>query len=198
MRSPVFLSASIPDREPFVHYSDPMAIREAVLALVAVTVRERPLVFGGHPAISPLVEHAARSLDAAHNVHIYQSAWFEDVIPPEARAFENFHWTPKGESKAESLEIMRERMIGSAPFGAAFFIGGMEGIEDECRIFKRLHAGAPLFPVSSTQGATRDLAERGEGPEDSTIRHRLANDKKYRALFRQLLDMIPDTPPKKR
>jgi hypothetical protein len=59
-KEPIFLSASIPDRDPYVRDSDPLAIREAVLALVAVTVRERRLVFGGHPAISPLVEHAAQ------------------------------------------------------------------------------------------------------------------------------------------
>jgi hypothetical protein len=54
----IFLSASIPNREPFVHYFDAIAIREAVLALVSLCVRKTDLVFGGHPAISPLVEHA--------------------------------------------------------------------------------------------------------------------------------------------
>src|SRR5260370_17633659 len=105
MKRAIFLSASVPFREPFVSECDPVAIREAVLALVAVTVRERPLVFGGHPAISPLVEHAARSLGALKNVHIYQSRFFEDRIPEVARKFENLHWpeTASDEPKATTF-----------------------------------------------------------------------------------------------
>jgi hypothetical protein len=98
-KEPIFLSASIPDRDPYVRDADPIAIREAVLALVAVTVRERHLVFGGHPAISPLVEHAASSLNAVDNVDIFQSEWFRAVIPPEARAFQNL----KGIGKSNGL-----------------------------------------------------------------------------------------------
>ena len=97
-----------------------MAIREAVIALAAVTLRDRPLVFGGHPAISPLVEHAARSLGALANVHIYQSRFFEDRIPEVARKFPNLHWTPKtpeaAPTEAESLESMRRGSRKADPF----------------------------------------------------------------------------------
>src|SRR5262245_43336621 len=127
MKDPVFLSASVPTRDPYLQYSDPIAIREAILALVAVTIRERLLVFGGHPAISPLVEHAARSLNAVDNVYIFQSRWFVNVIPPEAKAFKNFTWTPEGVDRDDSLRIMRTQMIDFRPFCAGVFIGGMEG-----------------------------------------------------------------------
>ena len=62
LKEPIFLSASIPDRAPYTLDSDPIAIREAILALVAVAVRDRHLVFGGgqwqrahtvHPHIRP-------------------------------------------------------------------------------------------------------------------------------------------------
>jgi hypothetical protein len=191
VKKPIFLSASVPVREPFVNYFDAIAIREAVLALVAVTVRERELVFGGHPAISPLVEHAARSLEALERVHIYQSKFFEKVVPPVAKEFPNLHWTDfagAGEgSREESLELMRREMIGSRQYGAAVFIGGMEGIFDELRIFKSIHPGQMIIPVASTGGATKDLIERGEGPRDEKLLEVLRTENRYRRLFAELL-----------
>jgi len=187
MREPVFLSASIPDRNLNRYTPDPLAIREAVLALVAVIVREGDLVFGGHPAISPLVEHAARSLKAVEHVHIFQSRWFENLVPPEARAFPNLHWTPRGRDLTESLRIMRGKMLNFRTFRAGVFIGGMEGVEEECDVFKLRYSRGQIFPVASTQGAALRLWDRGEGPQDAGIRNALATDKHYRALFRRLL-----------
>jgi hypothetical protein len=187
MKEPIFLSASIPDREPWVNYSDPVAIREAILALVAVAVPERELVFGGHPAISPLVEHAARTLGKTNNVHIFQSRWFEQMIPPEAQRFKNFHWTDKGNDKPESLLIMRHKMIEFLPYCGAVFIGGMDGIEQECDLFKTLRQGSLVLPIASTQGASLDLWKKGEGPTDPVVRKKLEQDRRYRSLFRGLL-----------
>ena len=187
LKEPIFLSASIPDRPPYKQNSDPIAIREAVLALIAVAARERLIVFGGHPAISPLVEHAARSLHALDNIVIYQSERFRNVIPPEAKAFPNLKWTRAGRDRAESLEIMRREMIGSQPFCAAVFIGGMEGILDECRIFKQLHRRALILPIASTAGASQELFGAGEGPPDHGIRSQLLTDRKYRSLLRKIL-----------
>lgn len=186
--APIFLSASIPDRLPYLENSDPLLIREAVLALVAVTVRQRELVFGGHPAISPLVEHAARTLGGLENVYIYQSRWFEDKIPEVAKKFKNLVWTRRGNSREESLRIMREEMISSRPFCAAVFIGGMEGILEECRIFKELHRGKPVFPIASTLGAAQQLLVAGEGPPDREMREALRTNKRYRELFRTILE----------
>ncbi|RCJ42730.1 hypothetical protein A6770_07580 [Nostoc minutum NIES-26] len=185
---PVFLSASIPHREPYVHNSDPLLIREAILALVAVVVRSRELVFGGHPAISPLVDHASRTLNAQDNFYIYQSRWFEDVIPEVAKNFKNLIWTDKRYSREESLTLMRTEMIGSRSFGAAVFIGGMEGIVEECEIFKKLHPDKPIFPVASTLGAALELFNAGEGPQDDFIREELRANKRYRGLFRKILE----------
>lgn len=185
--NPIFLSASIPDRAPYMENSDPLLIREAVLALVAVMVRKRELVFGGHPAISPLVEHAARTLKSLDNVYIYQSRWFEDMIPGVAKKFENLVWTERGNNRDESLRIMRQEMIRSRPFCAGVFIGGMEGIPEECRIFKSLHPGKPVFPVASTLGAAQQLLET-EGPQDIAIREALKTNNRYRELFRTIFE----------
>lgn len=187
MLSPIFLSASVPNRELDFYIPDPLAIREAILALVAVAVPERLLVFGGHPAISPMVEHAARSLGAVEHVHIYQSLWFEEDIPPEARRFKNLHWTDRGVDRQESLKIMRRTMILSQPFCAAVLIGGMDGVEVECKYFKELRHGALILPVASTRGAAERLWRESEGPDQADIRRALMEEKHYRALFRRLL-----------
>jgi hypothetical protein len=183
----IFLSASIPDRHPYLQSSDPIAIREAILALVTQTVRDRQLVFGGHPAISPLVDLASHSLNSRHQVYIYQSLWFEDLIPDVAKAFQNLIWTDRKNTREESLTEMRRQMIGSRPFAAAIFIGGMEGLFEERDIFKELHPGKPLFPIASTLGAAKDLFDQDEGLQNEEIRLELATTKRYRGLFRKIL-----------
>jgi SLOG cluster3 family len=187
MKRAIFLSASVPFREPFVSECDPVAIREAVLALVAVTVRERPLVFGGHPAISPLVEHAARSLGALKNVHIYQSRFFEDRIPEVARKFENLHWTERARDEAESLRLMRKEMIGSLDFCGGVFVGGMEGIFQESKWFGELQAGKPQLALGSTGGAAEKLLQEMRGAIDDKTYQLLQEERRYRRVFRQLL-----------
>jgi hypothetical protein len=192
MKSPIFLSASVPVREPFASNCDVIAIREAVLALVAVTVRERELVFGGHPAISPLVEHAARSLNSIQNVHIYQSRWFQErnIIPEVAYKFENFHWTDIPQASPElnaSLTAMREEMIRSRSFSAAFVIGGMEGIYEEAAIFKRLHEGKPLIPLASTGGSSVTIFEQEKDRWNSDVADELLRERRYRRLIKKVL-----------
>lgn len=165
-KGPIFLSASIPDRPPYDRGANPVAIREAILALIAVVACKRLIVFGGHPAISPLVEHAARSLNALSHIVNYQSEWFRDKILAEAKAFPNLKWTPVGRDRVESLEIMRQEMVRSQPFAAAVLIGGMEGIIDEWRIFRENHPASPVFPFASTTGAAKQVWGLGEGPTD--------------------------------
>lgn len=193
MKKPVFLSASVPDRKPFVSDYDAISIREAILSLVTVTVRERELVFGGHPAVSPLVEHASRSLGAIDHVHIYQSRFFEHVIPAVAKDFPNLHWTEKagaeGGTRSESLEVMRREMIGSRDFCAAVFIGGMEGIFDELRLFKELHPRCLIIPIASTGGASKMLRNQGEGPQDAESLLLLREENRYLRVFAKLLPM---------
>jgi hypothetical protein len=189
----VFLSASVPDprRDPRYHSSaDLVAIRDAVRALAAVVLPHATLHWGGHPAITPLVSVVARSvgLTGADRVRLYQSEWF----PPEQRPtanedFERIVLTARRDTLADSLHAMREKMLSAAPFDAAIFIGGMEGVEDEFIIFQRLNPTAPVFPIASTGGAAGLLFERerrGLGLPDA-----LLTEYAYPTLFRQLLDL---------
>lgn len=188
MKRSVFLSASVPDREPFNHECDPIAIREAILALVTVVVRERELVFGGHPAISPLVEHAARSLGAMERVHIYQSRFFENMVPEVAKEFLNLKWTDAVNADiSASLEKMRREMISSRAFCAGVFIGGMEGVMDEFRIFSEIHPSAVVLPVMSTGGAAKELEISRRVPQDPESLFLLRDENRYRRVFRELL-----------
>jgi hypothetical protein len=191
-KAPIFLAASIPEHDLDRYVPDPVAIREAIRALVAETVRDRLLVFGGHPAISPLVEHAARTLSAIDNVRIYQSEFFRATIPPIAKAFPHLLWTREvPNDRDKSLTAMREEMIKSYVFAAGVFIGGMEGVEEEWAIFHREHPHAPAFPVASTEGAARLLWQSWTPPSlpnlPPNIRDRLDRDVDYRMLFHDLL-----------
>jgi SLOG cluster3 family len=191
-KGPIFLAASVPERDLDIYVPDPVAIREAIRALVAETVRERLLVFGGHPAISPLVEQAARSLDAVDNVRIYQSEFFRQVIPPVAQKFKNLVWTPPVVGDRDgSLTLMRTQMITSEPFNACVCIGGMDGLDEEWKIFTQNHPNAPALPVASTEGAARRIWNWWTPPSSQNlpadVKDRLAMDLDYRLLFRDLL-----------
>lgn len=217
----IFLSAGIPDRNVEVWKPDVLAIREAVLALVSVVMAESKfdLVFGGHPAISPLVEHAARTLKAAHRVFIFQADFFEAIIPPEAKAFENFEFikmsreqrkrveqlrqelkrdslsdTQKkelqealAEERNDCLEKMRTKMVQSRSFVAGVFIGGMEGVEEEWKIFRTKCPDAMVLPIASTGGAARKLWDDDAGSFDPETRRLTEDSKRYRGLFRKVL-----------
>lgn len=194
-QGPIFLSASVPERDLHRFVPDPVAIREAVRALTAETVRDRPLVFGGHPAISPHVEKIARSVNSIHNVHIYQSEFFWNKVPAIAKRFPNLIWTPRDprapDDRDACLTLMRTIMIRSAPFDAAVFIGGVDGLFEERDIFVAHHPAAPIFPVASTEGAARLIWDQWTPPNlPSTppdLKARLDRDLQYRHLFRDVL-----------
>src|SRR5688572_3148776 len=93
----IFLSASIPDPrrdEKYFSTADPSAIRDAVRALATIVIPHSHLVWGGHPAITPLIhqvlmstlsqqgfEHLSeRSPEKQSNtqhITLYQSKFFE-------------------------------------------------------------------------------------------------------------------------
>jgi hypothetical protein len=182
----VFLSAGVPDHAPFDAQLAPVSVRKAAQGLIAAIIRNRHVVFGGHPAISSLLQRAARTLNAIAYVTIFQSEYFRAVVPPEASAFPYLHWTPARSTKEESLRVMREAMINFVPYEAAVLVGGMEGVIEEARLFEDAHRLAPAYPVASTGGAARMLWERGFGPADPAVRGMLMSKTRYRVLFRHL------------
>lgn len=190
---PLFLAASVPERDLHNYPPDPVAIREAIRALVAETVRERLLVLEGHPSILPLVHHLAQDLNALDNVRIYQSEFYRKVIPVEALEFKkNLVWTPEAPGDRDaSLAIMRTQMIESEPFEAGVFIGGMDGLNEAWRLFTQNHPHALALPVASTEGAARMIWNSWTPPSflalRAVVKGRLSLDLDYRGLFRDLV-----------
>ena len=186
----IFLSASVPlptRHREFFDTADVIAIREAVKALVETALEEAVLVFGGHPAITPLIALLMRGMspDLKRRVVLFQSAFFESEFVEENSEFIDFQIVPADGDRDRSLLAMRDRMLRSKSFDAAFFIGGMEGIWSEYRAFGALYPAAPCFPIASTGAASLQLYR-----EISQARHDLMHELTYPTLFRNLLAEI--------
>ncbi|MDN3582496.1 hypothetical protein [Mucilaginibacter flavus] len=158
----IFLSASIPtlDRDrKFYDTADIIAIRDAVRALATIAIPKAELIWGGHPAITPLIRYVIQQMNADVKKHVtlYQSLFFEAVFPPDNFDFENIELIPKREDLLSSLDDMRHAMIGNNDFKVGIFIGGMEGIRTEYELFKFYHPEALVLPVASTGAAAKLL-----------------------------------------
>jgi hypothetical protein len=162
----VFLSASVPDPKGDPEYAataDAVAITAAVGALVYVTLGRRLLVWGGHPAITPMIWVVAKEFQVDYGawVKLYQSRFFEDEFPDENRRFQNVTFTESVPgSREKSLEAMRLRMFTEHKFDAAIFVGGMGGVIEEFDMFRQLQPKALTVPIMSTGGAVRALVDR--------------------------------------
>ncbi|MBW3197233.1 hypothetical protein [Marinobacter nauticus] len=206
MEDSIFLSASVPDpkRYPeFAETSNPVAITSAVRALVHVTLGRRVLVWGGHPAITPMIKVVAEEMDLDYGawVKLYQSRYFEDQFPQDNEQFRNIVFTDNIENNLDkSLRHMRERMFSENNFKAAVFVGGMAGIIDEFELFEQLQPGKNIIPVLSTGGATLNVAKK----INEKLGDDLANDLDYVRLFHRKLELSeredrfssPDAQPK--
>lgn len=185
----VFLSASIPDpkRDPrFFETADVVAIADAVHALCTVVLPENRLVFGGHPAITPIVQRVASVLQRARSVEIFQSEFFVGRFPAETRSFDNIVITPPGRDRDESLAIMRAAMLQRSP-GAGVFIGGMEGVIQEWNLLRARFTSAGAWPVATTGAAARIIFETPEFERDHRFDDVLRTDMIYARLFGRLL-----------
>ncbi|MFA1238181.1 hypothetical protein ACCC84_07595 [Serratia odorifera] len=161
----IFLSASIPvaGRKPFDEDCEPQMIQSAVIALTTVALGRRTIVWGGHPAITPMLWAAAEDLGVhyATAVKLFQTKFFEDDFPEDNKRFANVTFVEAVENcRVKSLQAMRETMLTSESFDAAVFIGGMDGIDDEYEMFHQMHPHVRCIPIAVTGGATRELAKR--------------------------------------
>ncbi|MCA0210896.1 MAG: hypothetical protein LCH74_17690 [Proteobacteria bacterium] len=188
MMDAIFLSAGVPDPRRGPEYAataDTVAITAAVSALVYVTLGRRPLIWGGHPAITPMIWVIAEDLglDYGRWVGLYQSRHFEDQFPQDNARFGNVTLTDDiAGDRAQSLLHMRRRMFSEHRFAAAVFIGGMGGIIDEYDLFRELQPEAAIIPVVSTGGAAIEVGKR----LDALVPD-LADDPDYVALFHRHL-----------
>lgn len=186
----IFLSASIPLPERDAKYyetADIVAIRDAIIALTTVVLPKHKLIWGGHPSITPLIYYVMEKLglNIQEHVQIYQSLWFKDKFPEDNNKFENIVFTESLKDIPSSIQLMRERMLFENEYAAAVFIGGMNGIEDEYRMFYEKHKNAILLPIASTGAATRILYDNFL--PDKFKNERLLKDYGYMSLFQNLL-----------
>ena len=188
MEDAIFLSAGVPDPKRGPQYAataDTVAITSAVSALVHVTLGRRLLVWGGQPAITPMIWVVAQEIgvDYGRWVRLYQSRHFKDEFPEDNDRFQNVTYTDDVEKDREkSLLAMRERMFSEHAFQAAVFIGGMSGIVQEFELFRHLQPKATIVPVLSTGGATLDI-----GAQAGPVSPDLTDDLDYVALFHRQL-----------
>lgn len=190
MAEAIFLSAGIPDPKRGPEYAataNTVAISAAVSALIHVTLGRRLLVWGGHPAITPMIWVVAEAVgvDYGRWVHLYQSRHFKDEFPEDNERFQNVTFTEDVEQDRDrSLLLMREQMFKEHSFASGVFIGGMGGIVDEYELFRKLQPNATVIPIVSTGGASLEVAARIE-----SVTSDLANDLDYITLLHRKLEI---------
>jgi hypothetical protein len=161
----IFLSASVPvpGRGTYYESADPFLIQCAVREFVIAVVLTRQIVWGGHPAITPMIWSICEDMGVnyADSVVLYQSKFFADQYPDENQHFRNVVFVDAvADDRAMSLRRMREAMLSRCELSAAVFIGGMEGVQAEFELFRQYHPDAPIVPVAAPGGAARELANQ--------------------------------------
>jgi len=186
----IFLSASVPViGRAYYETADPFLIQTAVREFLSVTLGRRRIVWGGHPAITPMVWAVCEDLGVkyANAVVLYQSKFFRDMFPEENERFGNVVYVEAVEGNREqSLLRMRNDMLSRADLEAAVFIGGMEGVLDEYALFAKFHPDASVLTVPAAGGAARKLAT------DLGVSGRALLDLDFTKLFHAGLKVPPD------
>jgi hypothetical protein len=164
MTGAVFLSAGVPpDPTRRGHdTADPYLIREAVSAFIEVVLGRRLIVWGGQPAITPMIWAAAAALRISYEecVVLYQSELFHRDFPKENEKFQNVVVVPQvGRDRNLSLTRLREVMLGSRTFEAGVFIGGSDGLFEELAILKRSSPQARIVALPSPGGVAAEIFE---------------------------------------
>lgn len=158
-------SVPLPGRQGY-ETADPFLIREAVSALVEVVLGRRLLVWGGHPAITPMIWAAAERLEIeySHAVCLFQSRFFEDQYPEDNQRFNNVTYIDAvNDNRNDSLYLMRQRLFSAYEIEAAVFIGGMEGVWDEYEMLLDLESAPKIIAIPSPGGVAREIFRATEG-----------------------------------
>ena len=186
----IFLSASIPlpERDPkYIGTADVIAIRDSVIALASTVLPHYNLIFGGHPSITALIAHVLTHSDLEVNQHVtlYQTGFFVKEFPEVNKFVPRRIITENLGERNTSLAEMRRVMIEENDYEAAFFIGGMEGVDEEYQAFVKAHPKTKVFPIASTGAAAKIIYDRTPDLYDA----RLLNDLAYASLFKDLLNI---------
>jgi hypothetical protein len=161
-------------------------IEDAVVALARMVFHEKgAILMGGHPSISPLISMVASEFSweldqenpsdiskAPKYIKIYQSEAFGEHVPEStlnlgysnyvsikwlaARNNEKFDPDKKGTQCKESLTYLRQKMLEENP-DALICFGGMEGVEEEFKLFREKNPFKPVYLLKNTGGATYNL-----------------------------------------
>lgn len=188
----IFLSSStpLPERDSkYYETADIIAIRDSVIALATTVIPIHRLVWGGHPSITPLVNYVMkkRGLVIQEHMTIYQSKFFEKFFPNDNNEFENVIQTDNIGERESSLLLMRKTMFKSFEFSAGIFIGGMEGVEEEYKLFRQYHPNAIIIALASTGAAAKIIYENYNDEKNE----RFVKDYAYMSLFQEyLMDKI--------
>jgi hypothetical protein len=182
----IFLSASVPlpnRNRKFFETADVFLIREAIRALVEVVLPKGRITFGGHPAITPLMSLYAKTANlGSERITVYQSAYFLGQYPRENDEFADVRYIDAVPNDLDrSIERMRIEMLTSRKFDAAVLIGGMEGVRDEARLFRKYNPKGQVLPVPATGAAAAIEYAEGNYPDH------LENEISFASLFRRSL-----------
>ena len=172
--SAIFLSASVPQtgRGTYHETANPFLIQCAVRELVITVIRQHKIVWGGHPAITPMMWTICEDLGVNYSksVILYQSKFFQDRYPEENKHFQNVIFTDAvPNDKDASLLVMRRQMLSRQDLVAAVFIAGMDGIKAEYELFSHFHPKSKMLPVASPGGAALELAKDQGGFSNSDL-----------------------------
>ncbi len=184
----IFLSASIPDprRNPkYFETADIVAIRDCIRALATVVIPNTNLIWGGHPAITPLIKFILEKMGKKSEEHLilYLSLFKEKEFSDDVNYFKNVIKVPSNKDLESSLFDLRIKMITENEFSAGIFVGGMEGVEKEFELFVKYHPKTATYPIASTGGAALSIFQNGEFKWDI----RLLQEYAYMSLFKSLL-----------
>jgi hypothetical protein len=217
-RPAILLSASVPymrhehaddearnRNQRYVDMARPELIRLAVVELTKTALRRgAQLIFGAHPAISPMVLDAARNVGAPPgSILIFQSEFFADSIPNSTLELANWSagclfLTPRQpargmeDARSRSLAVMRDLMVSPTNLRGAIFVGGMDGVEEEVKHLESVPRDRPLpcYAIASTGSAAELLFD--QSPERFTGNRldpdSLRRGRSYALLARQILD----------
>lgn len=183
----IFLSASIPLSNRHGGYyetADVVAIRDAVKAFLQTCAPSHHIIFGGHPAITPLFSLLMKRDPAitGSRITLYQSEYFRRQFPEENFDFIDKVYVESVENDREkSLQLMRERMLTDRLISYGVFVGGMNGVEEEYEALNKLQPQAKCLPIASTGGAALNIFQNGNFNEN------LKTQLTYRTLFRRLI-----------
>lgn len=207
-------SIPIPDRHPkYYNTADIIAIRDSVIALATVVLPEHKIIWGGHPSITPLIYYVMERTvinnmeredwglqfsneekelissrlksNIQSHVSLYQSLYFKGLFPSENDRFENIVLTENAGDIHSSIQLMRQKMLTENNFSAAVFIGGMDGIEVEFKMFRENHPDALILPIASTGAATKIVYDTLLSEELKN--QRFEKDYGYMSLFQKFL-----------